>query len=211
MLPGTDAFGNPVSETTTTNASGQYSFTGLNPSNAAGYTVTETPPAGDSHLGQTSTTAGAVTTPAATPVVSKIVLTTNGATSTDNYFEIATVCVNGNDYVGGDGDAADHDDHRDGHRRDHGDPHRHRRVRQPGQHDDDHDGHGGQYSFRAQPQQRRGYTVTETPPAGYSHEGQTSTTPGPSPPRRPRRWSPTIVLTTPGSQHRQLLREPARW
>ena len=66
MLSGTDAFGNAVSGTTTTNASGQYSFTGLNPSNSSGYTVTETPPATDTHLGQTSTTSGAVTTPAST-------------------------------------------------------------------------------------------------------------------------------------------------
>ena len=60
-LTGTDEFGNAVSETTTTNSSGHYSFTGLNPSNGSGYTVTETPPASDSHLGQTSTTTGAVT------------------------------------------------------------------------------------------------------------------------------------------------------
>ena len=79
VLTGTDAFGNAVSGTTTTNASGQYSFTGLNPSNASGYTVTETPPATDTHLGQTSTTPGAVTTPATTPVVSSIVLTIGGS------------------------------------------------------------------------------------------------------------------------------------
>ena len=67
-LTGTDDFGNAVSKTTTTNGSGHYSFTGLNPSNAAGYTVTETPPASDSHVGQTSTTTGAVTnTPPALP------------------------------------------------------------------------------------------------------------------------------------------------
>ena len=67
-LTGTDEFGNGVSETTTTDANGNYSFTGLNPSNSSGYTVTETPPASDSHLGQTSTTSGAVTnTPPARP------------------------------------------------------------------------------------------------------------------------------------------------
>ena len=71
----------------------------MNPSNASGYTVTETPPASDTHLGQTSTTSGAVTTPAATPVVSNIVLTTNGASSTDNYFETPAVSVNGTDYL----------------------------------------------------------------------------------------------------------------
>ncbi len=100
-LTGTDEFGNPVSETTTTNGSGFYSFTGLNPSNGSGYTVTETPPASDSHLGQTSTTAGAVTnTPPGTPaVVSNIVLTSRRRRSTDNFFETAAVSVSGTDYL----------------------------------------------------------------------------------------------------------------
>ena len=85
--------GNAVSGTTTTNASGQYSFTGLNPSNSSGYTVTETPPAADTHLGQTSTTSGAVTTPATSPVVSSIVLTNSNSPSTDNFFETAVVSL----------------------------------------------------------------------------------------------------------------------
>ena len=99
MLSGTNIFGHAVSGTTTTNASGYYSFPGLAPSNAAGYTVTETPPAADTHVGQTSTTGGAVTTPAATPVVSHIVLTTANTPSTDNFFEIISVSVNGTDYL----------------------------------------------------------------------------------------------------------------
>ena len=45
-LMGTNFLGNPVSATTTTNASGQYSFTGLLPSNASGYTITATQPTG---------------------------------------------------------------------------------------------------------------------------------------------------------------------
>ena len=45
-LTGTDIFGNPVNLTQTSDASGAYSFTGLTPSNAAGYKVTETQPAG---------------------------------------------------------------------------------------------------------------------------------------------------------------------
>ncbi|MEK8049354.1 SdrD B-like domain-containing protein [Ideonella sp. DXS22W] len=45
-LTGTDAYGNAVSQTTTTDASGNYSFSGLSPSDANGYTVTETQPAG---------------------------------------------------------------------------------------------------------------------------------------------------------------------
>jgi large repetitive protein len=45
-LTGLDAFGNGVDRTATTDAAGVYSFTGLSPSNAAGYTITETQPAG---------------------------------------------------------------------------------------------------------------------------------------------------------------------
>ncbi len=45
-LTGTDYQGNPVSLTTTTNTSGNYSFTGLNPSDENGYTITESQPSG---------------------------------------------------------------------------------------------------------------------------------------------------------------------
>ena len=45
-LTGTDAYGNAVSVTTTTDASGNYTFANLSPSNGAGYTITETQPAG---------------------------------------------------------------------------------------------------------------------------------------------------------------------
>ena len=199
-LTGTDTFGNVVSQSTTTNTSGQYSFTGLNPSNSAGYTVTETPPASDTHLGQTSTTTGAVTTPAATPVVSNIVLSTNGATSTDNFFEIATVSINGVDFLDSNGDL----------------------IPQPGEPGipgtaivltgTDMFGNtvsqsittdsSGAYSFPGlNPSNSAGYTVTETPPAIYTHEGQTSTTAGAvtnTPPGTPSLVS-KIVLTTNGA------------
>ena len=45
-LSGTDAYGGAVSATTTTDASGVFLFSGLPPSNGAGYTITETQPAG---------------------------------------------------------------------------------------------------------------------------------------------------------------------
>ena len=45
-LSGTDAYGNAVSLTTTTDASGNYTFNDLSPSNGTGYTITETQPAG---------------------------------------------------------------------------------------------------------------------------------------------------------------------
>ncbi len=186
-LTGTDTYGNPVSLTTSTNAAGQYSFTGLNPSNATGYTVTETPPATDTHLGQTSTTSGAVTTPATTPIVSHIVLTTSGATSTDNFFETATVSIKGVDFLDSNGDL----------------------IQQGGEPGlvgttikltgtdafgnavsltTTTTGTGGAYSFTGlNPSNGSGYTLTETPPTIYAHEGQTSTTPG----------AVTTPLTTP--------------
>ena len=45
-LTGTDAFGNAVSRSVTTNANGAYQFTNLAPADAAGYTLTQTQPAG---------------------------------------------------------------------------------------------------------------------------------------------------------------------
>jgi len=45
-LTGTDAYGNAVSQTTTTDASGNYLFGNLAPAGAVGYTLTETQPAG---------------------------------------------------------------------------------------------------------------------------------------------------------------------
>ncbi len=94
-LAGTDEFGNAVSQTTRTNASGQYSFPGLNPSNSSGYSVTETLPTGDGHVGQTSTTSSATTTPPTTLAVTGIALSTNGASSTDNFFDAVAVAPTG--------------------------------------------------------------------------------------------------------------------
>ncbi len=45
-LTGTDLYGNPVSITVKTNGSGDYQFNNLVPSNAAGYTITQTQPSG---------------------------------------------------------------------------------------------------------------------------------------------------------------------
>lgn len=46
VLTGTDRYGNPVNRSVTTNAAGDYQFTGLAPADAAGYTITQTQPAG---------------------------------------------------------------------------------------------------------------------------------------------------------------------
>ncbi len=205
-LTGTDDFGNAVSETTTTNGSGFYSFTGLNPSNAAGYTVTETPPASDSHVGQTSTTTGADTnTPPGTPaVVSMIVLTSNGASSTDNFFETAAVSVSGTDYlVPNTTTAGDLTTSTTGvaiagtsvtltGTDEFGNPVSETTTTNA----------SGNYSFMdLNPSNGGGYTVTETPPAADTHVGQTSTTAGAmtnTPPGTPSAVS-MIVLTTNGA------------
>ncbi len=60
-LTGMDTNGNPVNATTTTNALGNYSFNGLQMSNVAGYTITETQPAGYAHEGQVAGSTGGTT------------------------------------------------------------------------------------------------------------------------------------------------------
>ena len=205
-LTGTDEFGNPVNATTTTNASGFYSFTGLYPSNGSGYTVTETPPASDTHVGQTSTTTGATTnTPPGTPaVVSNIVLTSSNSPSTDNFFESQSVSINGNDYLVPNSVTASNLTPATT-----GTPIPGTTVALTGTDEFGNpvsastttDG-SGFYSFTGlNPSSVSGYTVTETPPSNLSHVGQTSTTSGAvtnTPPGTPSVVS-NIVLTTANS------------
>ena len=158
VLTGTDAFGNAVSGTTTTNASGQYSFTGLNPSNSSGYTVTETPPSADTHLGQTSTTSGAVTTPATTPVVSQHRADKRRCPSTDNFFETAVGQPQGADYLVSNTttpgslttSTTGNRDRRHDHR-----PQRHGCVRQRGKRNDDDQRQRSVQLHGSEPEQRR--------------------------------------------------------
>ena len=100
VLSFTDVNGNTVTVPTQTNALGQYIFNNLN---SGTYTVTETPPAGDAHLGQTASPRAAVTTPATNPVVSNIVLGSkpNPIASIDNFYEVApiTASISGADYL----------------------------------------------------------------------------------------------------------------
>ena len=109
--------------------------------------------------------------------------------------------LNGNDYlVPNTTTASDltHLDHRRPDRRHHRHADRHRQVRQPGQRDDHDQRQRLLQLHRPEPEQRGGYTVTETPPAGDSHVGQTSTTAGAvtnTPPGTPAVVS-NIVLTT---------------
>ncbi len=198
-LSGTDIFGNPVSATTTTAADGSYSFTDLNPSNASGYTVTETPPASDSHVGQTLTTTGAVTnTPPGTPSVVSNIVVNPGGTSTDNYFETQTVSVNGVDFVDANSDLIQQGNEA-------GIPGT--TVTLTGKDafgdtisDTTTTNASGAYSFTGlNPSNGSGYTVTETVPSGYTHEGQTSTTPGAVTTPSSTPLVSNIVLTTNGA------------
>ena len=201
LLSGNDEFGDVVTETTTTNSSGFYSFTGLNPSDISGYTVTETPPASDAHLGQTSST-GAVTTPGTIPIVSTIFLPTGNGASTDNFFEIATVSINGSDYLEPNATtAASLTTTTVG-------------LAIPGTTvtltgnnvfedvvaETTTTDINGFYSFTGlNPSDGNGYTVTETPPAGDTHLGQTSTSTGAVTTPAPNPVVSSIVLTTNGS------------
>jgi uncharacterized repeat protein (TIGR01451 family) len=78
-LTGNDDLGAPVNLSTTTAADGTYSFSGLRPSNGAGYTVTETQPAGISDYPaatgtQVGTINGVATGTAAQNAISAITL-----------------------------------------------------------------------------------------------------------------------------------------
>ncbi|MFN0056516.1 MAG: SdrD B-like domain-containing protein, partial [Planctomycetales bacterium] len=90
-LTGINNLGAAVSLTATTNANGYYEFTGLRPSNAAGYTLTETQPAyldGKDTIG----TPGGTTT---NDAFSSIVLN-NGANGANNNFgELVTSSLSG--------------------------------------------------------------------------------------------------------------------
>ncbi len=178
-LTGTDVLGNAVNKRTATNSSGQFSFPSLNPSNAAGYTVTETPPASDTHLGQTSNTTGALTnTPPGTPAVVSNIVLSSGTSSADNFFEVATVSISGTDYLIASGTIPTTTTT--------GTPIAGTTVTLTGT-----DAFGnpvnkttttssnGGYSFPGlNLSSGTGYTLTETPPAADTHQGQTSTTPG---------------------------------
>ena len=59
-LTGTDAYGNAVSATATTDSNGAYAFANLSPSDASGYTITETQPAGYVNSNVAPPTSGAL-------------------------------------------------------------------------------------------------------------------------------------------------------
>ncbi|MFI5457364.1 MAG: SdrD B-like domain-containing protein [Isosphaerales bacterium] len=102
-LTGTDAYGNSISATTTTNGSGLYTFSGLPYSNSAGYAVTVSPPsgytAGEATVGKVNGTAdgSAATSPER---VQGIVLASSSQTTGTGYNlgVITLPCVTGSTY-----------------------------------------------------------------------------------------------------------------
>ena len=93
-LTGTDDLGATVNQTTTTNASGAYSFSGLRPSNASGYTVTETQPSGyGEYSTNTGTQVGTISSTsvgssgAGANVISGIILPSGGTAINYNFRE----------------------------------------------------------------------------------------------------------------------------
>ncbi len=102
-LTGTDAYGNSISETTTTNGSGIYTFSGLPFSDSAGYAVSVSPPSGESDGKATAGSVAGVADGTATTSpegVTGIVLANSGQTTGTGYNLgiITSSCVTGSDY-----------------------------------------------------------------------------------------------------------------
>ena len=101
-LAGTDAQGNPVSRPTTTGADGKYVFTALPPSDAAGYTITETQPVIYADGTDTSGTVnGTPIGSAGNDVVSGVVLPPASAGTGYNFGELPPQSGTGTTFVAG--------------------------------------------------------------------------------------------------------------
>jgi uncharacterized repeat protein (TIGR01451 family) len=167
-LSGTDDAGNAVSQTTFTNSLGAYSFSGLRPSNGAGYTVTESQPSGFFHEGQVVGSTGGSTG----DHTINTFLGANANSTANNFAEEQPAAISGVVFVDSNNDL----------------------VPQSGEpllagvtvsiSGTDDAGNvisvpalttnaSGAYSFTGlRPSNAQGYTVTETQPVGYGHEGQ---------------------------------------
>ena len=95
-LSGSDAYGNAVSLSTTTDASGNYSFTNLSPASAAGYTLTETQPGGYVSVLNAAGTAGGTVNG---DVISAVALVANQAATGYLFGETQVTGLNGTVYV----------------------------------------------------------------------------------------------------------------
>jgi protocatechuate 3,4-dioxygenase beta subunit len=99
-LTGTDINGNPVTRTVQTDAGGYYEFLDLLPSNAAGYTITETQPAGYADGGDA---AGSLGGTSANDVTSAVVVAAGDAGINYNFGEVpfAPPTTPGTVWIGG--------------------------------------------------------------------------------------------------------------
>ena len=96
-LTGTDSVGDPVARTTTTDATGTYVFTGIPTSDNAGYTVTESQPAGLLDGRDTVGTAGG--TASANDVISGIVVASGTLGENYDFGELTPSSITGIVYV----------------------------------------------------------------------------------------------------------------
>ncbi|MBN1255083.1 MAG: DUF11 domain-containing protein [Deltaproteobacteria bacterium] len=103
-LAGIDDYGNTVDRTTTTNAGGFYRFNNLSPSDASGYTITETQPPLSYFDGLDSRDNGASAIPGSrtTDVISSIIVPANTALAGYLFGEIPAASISG--YVWSDED-----------------------------------------------------------------------------------------------------------
>ena len=102
-LTGTDGNGQAVNLSTTTAADGSYSFTGLVPSNAAGYTITEIQPANYPD-GKTTSPTGTITAskPVAaggSDIIAKVVVAAGANLPNNNFGELTAASIAGFVYL----------------------------------------------------------------------------------------------------------------
>ena len=106
-LTGTDVFGQALSvPAATTAGTGSYAFTGLRPSNASGYTLTETQPAGllDGRETVGTQASGTVVNNADNQTIAAIALGQNVNGAGNNFGELPSASLAGNVYADLDGD-----------------------------------------------------------------------------------------------------------
>ena len=166
VLSGTDDLGATVSRTATTDANGFYSFTGLRASSAAGYTLTETQPAGFFDGLDTKGNTAALAGSNATDAISGVTVATGGSATENDFGELEPSSIAGTVFRDDDNSGAQN-------------------GAEPGitgvvvslSGTDDlgaavsktaTTGAGGAYSFaNLRPSGAGGYTLTETQPAAY--------------------------------------------
>ncbi len=98
-LTGSDDLGNVVSLTTTTNGTGDYTFTGLRPSGSAGYTITETQPAGYLDGKDTAGSTGGNVALPPSDTISAVPIVSNANSTGNNFAELNPANLSGTVYV----------------------------------------------------------------------------------------------------------------